>query len=285
MPKYKTGSQFDEFFINAFQFQQTLNEKRNQRVQDINFRLRELTLLSDYQQDVEDRLLESQNIRKQEELGRYVRQEFTETPEGQTPDVTVFGQGLTSPVIEPKQEGIERTITDYSSGEGIIYGITDSGEKKRLGKAKPITEGKDKTTKEPKLTESASDGLAFLKNPVFQKGQGGNLFELTNDEISNKFSESINALKKDVLGARASNWFDNIVREFGRIPTADELDKQIIKHAEEFKTLTDTEVGQLNRLVEYLEGAESGIKRIQDRLKPVTEKEDNGLLGIGAFGL
>jgi len=50
--KYNTGSQFDEYFMSAFQFQQEINEKKAQRIQDINFKMRELSLLDDYRQQV-----------------------------------------------------------------------------------------------------------------------------------------------------------------------------------------------------------------------------------------
>lgn len=52
MAKFKTGSEFDEYFMSAFQFQQSLNEQRNQRVQDITFKMRELSLLDDYRSDL-----------------------------------------------------------------------------------------------------------------------------------------------------------------------------------------------------------------------------------------
>jgi len=92
------------------------------------------------------------------------------------------------------------------------------------------------------------------------------------------------------LGSRASNWFDNIVRDFGRIPTADELDKQIVKHTEEFKTLSDSDAGELRRFVGLLEDAKNGIKKIEDFIKPKkakeTKEEGGGFLGKeGIFGV
>ena len=292
MAKRSAFTDFDEFFMNAFQFQQSLNEKRETRMQDINFKLRELTLLEDYRADVEDRLSKSQGIRKDEGRERLYRSGFTDTPEGQTPDVNIYDQGLTSPIVEQKQS----TTTGARVGaDGFIHRWNPDKQEYFKTNLKAPVDGTGSgsgstTTKDPKLTQSASDGLAFLKDPVFQKSLGGDLIDLTNDEVSNKFSRSINALKKDVLGARATNWFDNIVRKFGRMPTADELDKEILKHGEgrDFEaTLTDAEVGQLNRLVEYLENAESGIKRIEERLKPVTEPEKGGgFLGReGLFGV
>ena len=195
MAKRSAFTDFDEFFMNAFQFQQSLNEKRETRMQDINFKLRQLSLISDYRDEIitgqkqqEARLQEAQDFdirssfvpiegRQNIRTGEFDNE--TNLPARTGEDLNKqFGRNLFDPIggfvrkdlipEAPKQEGIERTITDYSSGEGIIYGITDSGERKRLGKAKPITE---KTTdKDPKPEKWKNFGKSVGELKKFEKG-------------------------------------------------------------------------------------------------------------------
>ena len=178
MPKYNTGSQFDEFFMNAFQFQQSLNEKRATRTQDINFKLRQLSLLSDYYDDIDKRSQRNADLRSDEGLGRLYGQGFTDTQEGQTPDINVFDQGLTSPVIEQKQEGIERTITKNINGKPVIFGVTDSGGLIDLGEKYYQPKSDKTTTEKTPFYDLTKSGKAFNE----YKGLTGSNVKSTGDE-------------------------------------------------------------------------------------------------------
>ncbi len=114
--KYHTGSQFDEYFMNAFQFQQEINEKRAQRIQDINFKMRELSLLSDYQQGIlEDR---SRRTDVAEERTNLMSDELR-LDALKTGFIPVTGN-------QPKRENIRTGETETDVG-GMISPIIDIG--------------------------------------------------------------------------------------------------------------------------------------------------------------
>ena len=161
MPKYNTGSQFDEFFMNAYQFQQSLNEKRNQRIQDINFRLRELSLLDDYRQDVE--------TRRQEEF------------EGKKPLIeaqTDYYKRL----AEPKPVKEQKVFLGSDRGGGLItdtYGFERGEddlilEKRRRNDPTFVSPGTDKTP----FYDLTKSGKAFNE----YKGLTGSNLKSTGDE-------------------------------------------------------------------------------------------------------
>jgi hypothetical protein len=118
-------------------------------------------------------------------------------------------------------------------------------------------------SKEPKLTEAGARGLANLKSPNFIKDSGGKGTYMTPDEVQNSLSMNIQSLAKDILSSRSNNWFFNIVKQWGRIPTSEELDAEIVKHYQTDKTISSKEVEELNKLSEYLEDASDGIKKYQ----------------------
>ena len=252
MPKYNTGSQFDEFFMNAFQFQQKLNQRRDEFKQDINFKLRELTLLSDYYDDIDKRSQRNADIRSDEGLGRLYGQGFTDTQEGQTPDVNVFGQGLTSPVIESKPEGIERTITRNVNGKPIIFGVTDSGEQKELGEKyiKPNKEGKDKAP--VKLTTKGVDAFNRLKDPSLYDAnetglQAGGIAGI-NFNIGGSQKPTLRSDFGIVVGQLLDNstqkWLDDTIQFMGGYPTTEQLTNAITEKADKGK-FTEEQIEQL----------------------------------------
>ena len=169
--------------------------------------------------------------------------------------------------LEPLYGGMLETQYQEGQEEPLSYGTLYKPEK-------GIEGGQGGGGKEPKLTEAGATGLANLKSPNLVE----NNTYMTPEKAKNVFQRSLQALTKDVLGSRASNWFYNISERWGRVPTADELDKEIVKHYEgKNKTLTDVDVEQLNRLVEYLETAEEGIKKYrtyEDKIKKLSEKND-----------
>lgn len=307
MPSKQSVQHFGETLLTVIQNERDRRLRLEEFNREMGWRNRQLNFTAKYQegllergQQQEDRLRE-QNIanligsgfRTGGQLGR----ENIRTGERdiQEPAFELFGEKFGFPpqqAPEPFTGDRYETISNNVVGTGKFKGqkvnlAYDKKEQEQVQFPVHIDPNKD-TTKDPKLTQSASDGLAFLKDPVYNVvGQDKGL---TADEISNKFTKSINALKKDVLGSRATVWFDTMVREFGRMPTSDELDREIVKHGEgkEFAaTLTDVEIGQLRRLSGYLEDAETGIKRTQKKLKEMRTlpKESGGLLGIGVLGL
>ncbi len=251
MPKQDVFSSFDEAFMNAYQFQQSLDEKRATRIQDINFRLRELSLLSDYRQDVENRLRESQGIRKDEGRERLYRSGFTDTQEGQTPDINVFDQGLTSPIVEQKQEGIERTITKNIDGKPVIFGVTDSGGQIELGEKyfKPDKEGKDKAP--IKLTTKFErDAFERLKDPSLydtdETGlQSGGIAGI-NFNIGGSQKPTLRSDFGIVVGKLLDNstqkWLDDTIQFMGGYPTTEQLTNAITESKDKF---TEKQIEQL----------------------------------------
>ncbi len=242
MPKYKTGSQFDEFFMNAFQFQQSLNEKRATRTQDINFRLRQLSLLDDYRQGLIENYERSSNLRGEEELGRYRRQGFTDTKEGQTPDVNVLGQGLTSPVIEPEQEGIERTITKNINGKPVIFGVTDSGGLIDLGEKYYQPKTSKGNTKPLELTEKyQTDAFNRLKNPSEYEDQIQSFF---GGGQANTPGKDFGTVAGKLLDNSTEQWLDTVIRRMGGYPTTEQLTNAITEAAGNGK-LNEKQIEQL----------------------------------------
>ena len=269
------GKNFGESFLATVDRERKLKQQQDQFNKDMAFKNRQLGLIDIYRTE----LLADQDAQEKRLQARF---EFDKEQANKT-----------KPFTGDRYENISTGVIGTEEFKGQkVNKIYDKLEQKEFQVPSFIDAtkiDKDKTPKEPKLSDAGAEGLAYLKSPVFTKGSGKTTYELTNEEISNNFSGSINAVKKDILDSRTSSWFDTIVRQYGRMPTADELDREIVKHAggEGFPaTLTDADVGKLRRFVGYLEDAEGGIKKIEGRLKPQPPKdEDNGILGLNFLGL
>jgi len=303
MTKLSSVQQFGENFLKVIENERLRKQQREEFNREMSWRNRQLNLMDKYKTGLLEQG-QQQEYRLGEQLKLDALQSgFGLVPEKQPGRENIrtgeyeteSRSGTILPTIDigknlytyPEPQAPDLSGDRYETIETNVVGTGEyTGQKVNRYRDKftnkeyqrPVYIKPEKTTtttttggKDPKLSEAGSKGLAWLKNPIFRRDLPGLIegkvksIDLRPEEIANKFSESINALKKDVLGSRATNWFDNIVREFGRIPTADELDRQIVKHATEHKTITDTEVGQLNRLVQYLEDAETGINKIQKR--------------------
>ena len=249
MPKLSSIQNFGEQFLSVIQNIKKERAEKEQFEKEMRYKFRQQNLMNTYYKGI----LENQvtdNILAREKF------EYDKTLVPETKPV----KGAS---IEFK-EGIGHVEVKTEDGRPVDYNML-----KGIGSTGSGSGSGTTTTKEPKLTEAGSNGLAYLKDPIFTTTTGKDLYNKTDEQVANEFSRAINAIQKDVLGSRATNWFENITRQYGRVPTSTELDSEIIKHAsgEGFTaTLSDVEVGQLNRLSEYLEDVEPGIKKIQKRL-------------------
>jgi len=295
MAKLSSVQQLGENFLAVIE--NWKKEKRDKEMfeKEMQFKHRQMNLLNTYREGIiENQRVQQERLQNQFEAD--LSNQYLPSDKGTRGidlnkrfGVDVFNpKGIYSNIQPTTPDPVKGANIEFKPGIGHLEVKTVDGKPVDYNLLKGISTGGSgsgsgtTTTKDPKLSQSASDGLAFLKDPVYNVV--GSDKSLTADEVAFKFSKSINALKKDLLGSRTTVWFDTIVKKFGRIPTSDELDKEIVKHAEgkEFTaTLTDTEVGELRRLSGYLENAETGIKRTQNKIKEMrTPQEEGKFLGI-----
>jgi len=292
---------FGEGFVKTLESERKRKKEEDQFNQDMAFKYRQQNLMNIHYQQQEKRLQESEAREKDlQELG--IRSQYQEiSPEPNMPLLPIIMGGVAGgernknfDALKPFQEGKfyapkqaeGKTNFEFKSKYNPQRGINEifwvdknnpDVEPKYYGDEKPDKGSGDgqnnRGDKEPKLTEAGATGLANLKSPNFIE----NNTYMTPEKAKNVFQRSLQALTKDVLSSRASNWFYNISEKWGRVPTADELDKEIVKHYEgKNKTLTVFDVAQLNRLVEYLETAEEGINKYrnyEDKIKKLSEKK------------
>ena len=126
MPKYNTGQDFDEAFINGLQFQQKINQQRDELRNDIMFKMRQLDLTEEYHNILGDK------YKKDYELDR---EKFDETKRindfnmGKQPKPeegvirTEKGGGLISDIYGYKEQDIKPPTTTTTDGmEDILLG-------------------------------------------------------------------------------------------------------------------------------------------------------------------
>ena len=277
---------FGESFLKTLQSERERMRKEQEFNQEMSFRTRQMNLMNSIYQQRQDLDVAQEN--RARELDEYeIRENYQEIPNSFTGVGSLplgmlaggqSGEQLNKPfdnVLNPFEKGKfylpkqdpqkQGTLTNFRIGDdGNVWGWNpNTNEFERTNLKAPEkdvknpkqTEGGDE---EPKLSESGAKGLANIKNPNFVRDSK----YMTPDEAKQHLSQNLQSLTKDLLGSRASNWFYNIVNAWGRVPTGDELDREILKHAEgENKTLTPVEVEQLNRLSEYLDDASEGLKR------------------------
>jgi len=247
---------FGESFNATVDRERKLKQQQDQFNQDMAFRNRQLGLIDIYRTE----LLADQDAQEKRLQARF---EFDKEQANKT-----------KPFTGDRYENISTGVigTEEFKGQKVnkIYDKLEQKEFQVPSFIDATKTDKDKTPKEPKLSDASSKGLAWLKDPVFVKDAGMKGGEMQSigiapDVIANKFSESVNALKKDLLDSRTTSWFDTIVSKWGRIPTGLELAREISKHAGS-GTLTDTDVGKLRRFAEYLKGVDPGMDKIQREL-------------------
>jgi len=276
--KHHTGSSFDEYFLNAFQFQQEMDEKRNQRVQDITFKMRELSLLDDYRQQVlaQD---ESQFGRTHQLAGEKHKLEgekLTESTRQFDTGLAFDEKKLTEDTRQFNEElafDEKELAEDIALGEkrvGVDYArINESGRQFDL--MYPIHQLNAETdaqgiTKEGKLSDAGSKALGFFTQPnidypnPIQNIIGGGEYD-TPQDIKQQIADNMAVFSKDIMRSSTYQKIQNTFSEDGYL-SPEELKNKMIE-----KNLTQQEASEVLVFLRYYDTMYDGILKLEEFAK------------------
>lgn len=254
MPQTKLT--FDEAFINAFQFSQQMNQKRQEQVQDIKFKMRELSLLDDYRNKALGQDQE-QFQAKQEFDTQKLTEDIRQFEVGNKYKYDALNQDKEQFGMKLKFDEDKFTFDKEKFGKGLALDWANlNWDKTKFSIARS-----DAQTgyKEKELSQKGIESLNYLKNP---KETSGGILGIGSDysEAKQNIDNAISGLAAELMSSDAQNYFLNLKGDKWKNPL--ELSKKISEDIRSGK-ISDKTASELSTMMNYYEQFYSGIKDAQ----------------------